>query len=272
MTLTTALPVTTADVTAATTVYFTPYKGNRCALYDGASTWNISSFSELSISLGSDAADTNYDLFLYLSSGTPTLARVAWTNATTRATALTTVSGVLVLSSDTTKRYVGTYRTTATIGQTEDTLLKRFVWNYYNRVWRSLRVADTTNSWTYTLAAFQQANASAANQVAVVVGVAEALVDLRAVHSASSSVGLNVVSTSIGDNSTTTPATGVLMNFAGVGSAFSTNVSADLRTYPSIGYHYYAWLESSEASGTTTWYGDAASTVAQNGMVGSIEG
>src|SRR3989344_6235690 len=48
LTLTTAVPVTTSDVTAATTVYFTPYNGDKIALYDG-STWAISAFTEKSI-------------------------------------------------------------------------------------------------------------------------------------------------------------------------------------------------------------------------------
>lgn len=35
LTLTSGTPVTTSDVTAATTIYFTPYKGNRIALCGG---------------------------------------------------------------------------------------------------------------------------------------------------------------------------------------------------------------------------------------------
>jgi hypothetical protein len=39
-----------------------------------------------------------------------------------------------------------------------------------------------------------------------------------------------------------------------------------------LGYHYYAELEYSTASGTTTWYGDAASpTDLQTGMSGSYD-
>jgi hypothetical protein len=273
LTLTTSTPVTTADVTAATTVYFTPYKGNRCALYDGSSSWSITSYTELSIALGSDAADTNYDVFIYTSSGNPAIERVAWTSATVRATALTTVDGVLVKSSDSTKRYVGTYRTTSTIGQTEDSATKRFVWNYYNRVKRALRVTETADSWTYTLAAFRQVNANTANQVAVVVGVAEPLLTLRAFHVCQSSGGNTVISTSIGEDSTTTAASGVIMNFIGPVASMNANLTATLDRYPAIGYHYYAWLEYSTASGTTTWYGDAGSpTVIQNGLTGHIEG
>lgn len=272
LTLTSATPVTTSDVTAATTVYWTPFRGSRCALYDGT-TWTITNYTELSIALGSDAADTNYDVFFYSNSGTPAVERVAWTNATTRATALTTVNGVLVKSSDTTKRYVGTYRTTGSVGQTEDSFAKRFVWNYYNRVRRGLRVTDSTDSWTYTTAAFRQANNAATNQVAVVVGVAEALVSLHANHSAQNSAGITLISTGIGEDSATVAATGSLMEFTGAPATTNVNMSATVHRYPAVGYHYYAWLEYSAASGTTTWYGDAGTaTVVQNGLSGFIEG
>jgi hypothetical protein len=274
ITLTSGTAVTTADVTAATTVYFTPYKGNRCALYDGAQ-WNISSFTELSLSLGSDTADTNYDLFLYLSSGTPTLERVAWSSSSARATNITLQNGVYVKASDTTRRYLGTYRTTGVAGQTEDSNAKRFIWNMYNRVRRGLRAVDGADSWTYTTAAYRQANNSTGNQVAVVVGVAESLVSLTVQSFVSNSGGAVAVAVGIGVDSTTNVTSGV------IGMGNSTNptagtinpISARYDGYVAIGYHTLTWLEQSTASGTTTWYGDnAAPTIFQSGLTGFIEG
>src|SRR3990167_6078136 len=69
LTLTSGVPVTTVSVTDATTIYFTPYVGNRCALCDGAN-WRHVTFSETSLSLGTNAANTNWDVFAYLA-GTP---------------------------------------------------------------------------------------------------------------------------------------------------------------------------------------------------------
>jgi hypothetical protein len=274
ITLTTAVPVTTSDVTAATTVRFAPYKGYRVGLYDG-SEWKLYTFTELSLSLGSDAADTNYDLFAYNSSGTVTIERLAWTNATTRATALTTQNGVLVKSGQTTRRYLGTYRTTGTVGQTEDSFAKRFVWNYHNRVRRGLRVTECTDTWTYSTATIRQVNASTANQVAVVVGWAEALIDLEAFHRATNNSGvLTTIMTGIGEDSTTGSASGCLIQSGAVGvDADAAVPGASLRKYPAVGYHYYPWLEYSGANATTTWYGDAATpTVVQSGLHGAIEG
>jgi hypothetical protein len=273
LTLTTVTPVTVSDVTAATTVRWTPYKGNRCALYDG-STWNLTSFTEVSLSLGADAGDTNYDVFLFLSSGTPTLQRVAWASDTVRATSITLQDGVYVKSSDLTKRYLGTYRTTSVAGQTEDSDLRRFVWNYYNRVPRRLRVQETTDSWTYTLATWRQARASTANQIACVVGVSgEGPVELIVMTAATNS-GANVtVGASIGEDSTTAPASNAVGNggVALTGGGFGL-AQARLSKMPTVGYHYYAWLEFSTASGTTTWYGDNGGSVVQNGMTGWIQG
>ena len=50
LTLTSGTPVTTADVTGAGTIYFSPYNGSRVAIYDG-SKWYMRKFSELSLSL-----------------------------------------------------------------------------------------------------------------------------------------------------------------------------------------------------------------------------
>lgn len=271
ITLTSGTPVTSADVTGATTLYYSPYAGNRIALFDG-SAWNLLTFSELSLALAADAANTNWDLFAYSSSGVVTLERVAWTNATTRATGIALQDGVYVKSGDATRRYLGTYRTTGTIGQTEDSFAKRFVWNYANRVKRPMRVVEATDSWTYTLAAFRQANASAANQLACVVGVAEVAADVR-VFGRTSNTNANInTAVGIGYDSTTTATVGSLMQDSTVPIGANGFPRAELLHFPAVGYHFYAWLEFSAATGTTTWYGDAAAAFIQSGIHGTIDG
>ena len=112
LTLTSGTPVLTGSVTSAGTVYFTPYKGNQIGLYTG-SAWKLMTFSELSITLSTLSASTAYDVFAYDNSGTVALETVAWTNSTTRATALTTQDGVMVKSGTTTRRYLGSFITDA---------------------------------------------------------------------------------------------------------------------------------------------------------------
>ena len=98
LTLTSVTPITTSDVTAATTIYFTPYKGNRIFLYNTTSTkWELFEFSEISIAVPATTG-TNYDVWGYNSSGSATLEVLAWTNDTTRATAIALQNGVYVKS------------------------------------------------------------------------------------------------------------------------------------------------------------------------------
>lgn len=273
LTLTSGTPVTTADVTAATTLYFALYRGNRIALFDGTSQWKLYPLTELSIAVPATTV-TMYDVFVYDNSGTLTLELVAWTNDTTRATALTTQNGVLVKSGATSRRYVGSFRTTGSSGQTEDSRTKRFVWNYYNRVPRPVRVVDTTDSWTYTTNTWRQANAAAANKVEVVCGWAEVLIELRTlVFAANTNAGVSMQS-GIGENATNAAAT--FLTYAPAYSAVANDAQAfgsHLAAYPAVGYSYYAWLESSANAGTTTWFGDnGGGTSGQSGLTGIWQG
>jgi hypothetical protein len=143
LTLTTGVPVTTADVTGATTIYCTPYRGNTIALYDGTN-WNMRTSSEFSLALGVLTASRPYDVFCYDNAGVPTLEFTAWTNDTTRATALVMQDGVLSKTGALTRRYLGTFYTTATT-TTEDSATKRLLINYYHQVERPLNNSFTAN-------------------------------------------------------------------------------------------------------------------------------
>lgn len=254
LTLTSGTPVTTSDVTAATTIYFTPYKGNQIGLYSGA-TWNLFAFSEISLSLSGYTADKNYDIWVYDNSGTVTLDSTVWTNDTTRATALTTQDGVYVKSGATTRRYVGTIRITGTTGQTEDSEAKRYVWNCYNRANRALRQFETNYDWTYSSTTWRQARASTSNQVDVVVGVAESIISLSVVNRVSVSGSAQSAQIAFGEDSTTTVATESTIAQNNYADNSSPTLIAQLTKPPAAGRHYYVWLESGWGSGTQTWKG-----------------
>lgn len=108
LSLTTATPVTTTDVTNASIIYAVPYNGNNISLYDGVS-WDSYSSSQFGLSLGTLVNKKLYDVFCYANSDVPTLEFLAWTNDTTRATALTYQDGVFVKTGQTTRRYLGTF-------------------------------------------------------------------------------------------------------------------------------------------------------------------
>ena len=257
----TGVQVSTTDQTAKTSVFFTPYNGNRIAVFDGT-RWELYTFSQLTLALGTLTNAKNYDVFIFDNSGTLTLElSAAWTNDTTRADALTTQDGVQVKSGATTRRYLGTIRTTSTT-TTEDSLVKRFVYNQSNRIPRKLFVKETTNSWTYAVAdTWRQARASTANQVELVVGLREEPISLKLTVAAVQQNGAgNYCCTSIGEDSTTTPHTE-----AGIGLAISNSASAIavpgatiLEVMPSaIGYHKYCWLELTGPGGTGTFYSES---------------
>lgn len=267
LTLTSGTAVTTSDVTAATHVYVTPYRGNQIALYNGT-TWVSYSFSEIDINLSLFTADKNYDVFCYDNgSGTVIAETVVWTSDTARATALTLQNGVYVKTGTTTKRYIGTFRTTSTIGQCEDSVTKRYVWNYYNRVNRDFLVLEATDTWTYATATIRPWNNSTSNRVGFVRGVSEDAVQLMFAAMASQA-GSVVAHIGMGLDSTTafTVAAGATSQLGSttVGSMFATYTGK-----PSEGFHYLQLLE--RASGATvTFYGDNGGAVIQSAAIGLL--
>ncbi len=271
LTLTTVTPVTTADVTAATTIYFTPYKGNLIALYDGSSVWTTLAFSETSESVPA-TTNTMYDVFGTNNAGTLDLEVVSWTNDTTRATALVLQDGVLVKSGATTRRYLGSFRTTGSSGQTEDSLAKRYVWNYYNRVRRAMKVVDTTNSWNYSIAAYQQARATATNQLDFIIGYNEDEVEATVLHAALNSTStVRLVSCGIGLDSTTVNSAQIFVP-CNITNALVENTQASYRANIAVGRHTLVWLEYGAGGDTQTWLGDNGAAYVQTGITGSIFG
>ena len=271
LTLTTATAVTTSDVTAATTIYFTPYRGNQIALYNGTQ-WGLHTFTELSIAVPATTA-TMYDLWVYNNSGTLALEALAWTNNTTRATALALQNGVYCKTGALTRRYVGSFRTTGVSGQTEDSEAKRYLWNYYNRVCRVMAVVEGTNSWEYTTATWRQANNSATNQLDFIVGVAEELVwaEVRSqVLNATTGVGIRA---GIALDATNTNNARLMATVYSTDSSHQHLATAMYEAVIAVGRHFLAWVEYSEATGTTTFYGDDGDTArVQSGIVGKIFG
>lgn len=272
LSLTTGVPVTTSDVTAAETLYCVPYGGGRIALYTGTS-WVMRTSVQMSIDVPD--ATNMYDVFCYDNAGTPTLELTAWTNETTRATALTTQDGVLVKTGVLTRKYLGSfYSTTAGNGQIEDSVANRYLWNYYNRVPRVMRALDTTDSYAYSLLIVREARGSTVNQLNFCVGVNEDMIEAEVYASVSSNNAAGTPVTAIGYDSTTAAATGCIFPLVGIGVANKAYVTrATLKTYSSVGKHYLAWLEAGDDVNTFTWYGDAGTPLyCQSGIHGTIMG
>lgn len=266
LTLTSGTPVTTSDVTGATSIYYSPLRHNKIELWSGTH-WNLIDFSETTLAVGTVTSGLPYDVFAYLSSGVLALEKLAWTNGTTRATAITLQDGRYCKSGDKTRLYLGSFYSTST-SATEDSNAKRFLFNMYNRVGRKLKLVDTTNSWTYSTATWRAWDNSNANRVEVFLGVVDDLLDVSFNGLGSNSAGysfgfgLGLDSTSANSADTYT---------SGGSSGSIVYGQARYLDYASVGYHYFQALEMGGSSGTTTFYGDAGVAYLQAGLVGEMQ-
>ena len=267
ITLQSGTPVPSTDQTGGT-IYYTPFTGNSIGLYCIGSGWRIYNFSEISISISGTPINKNADIFVYDNAGVVALDFTTWASDNARSAALAQQDGIWVLGSSHDKRYIGTVRTSAS-STAEDSQLRRFVWNYKNRVQRKLYVTDVTANWTYTLLTYRQANANAANDVQVVVGLQESLVALKCYCGLAQSAGATA-GVGIGEDVTNAS----IADFHKL-SKLSGNIlssEAEMLRNPSIGYHSYNWLERSIATGTTTWYTQTADPwPIGSGLLGTID-
>lgn len=267
LTLTSNTPVTTGDVSSAGTLYYTPYVSNLLPAYSSSSTkYTLRTFSQLSLSL-TLTSGTNYDVWSRYNSGNFALSVTAWTNDTTRATALarSSTSGMLYKNADEEYLYLGTIRASGS-NITEDSAAKRYVWNMYNRVEKYLDCKDGTDSWSYTTAAYQEARAQSTegtSRVGVVRGLDEDVLNLQNSTAASSTSGSIYSGIGIDSSTVNSAYTSQLYAGAGVLGHQITTWSG----YPGIGYHTGRRLEYGASGGT--WYGDGGTpSVLQSGMRG----
>lgn len=300
LTLTTATPVLSSSVTAATSIYYTPFKGNRIPLLT-ESLFCERTFSELTLALDSDSGHTgyhqsgkNFDLFIYNDAGTLRLCSgPAWSSDTGRAASLTMLRGLYVNGSTMTLKYdatsntisaggntalyVGTFRASAN-GQTEmslgavaaaagGTANKLYLWNAYNQAMVSATCRDNTDTWTYSTAAWQAKNASASNSVAYVTGLAQG--NVRALASAiSTNDNANIARyNGIGKDGSTAIASGCLTGFMYDAAGVIVQGVAHYNAPLSLGLSTLYEIEYSTATGTSTWRGDGGgASVIQTGM------
>lgn len=280
LTLTSSTPVTTTDVTGATSVYYTPFVNDMVPLWDGTS-WNIYTFTEKTLALGTVTSGLPYDVFGYLNAGALALEKLAWTNGTTRATAISLQDGRYCKTGDKTRLYLGTFYTTSTTttedsggGTTTQVGGKRFLWNMYNRVARPLAVIDTTDTWSYTTDTIRQANGASGNKVEFVLGLSQNEV-VAAVRGTVNLVSNTTKGAKIGVGvDSTTAFSGFAQQAYNDGAAnLHFPIGGEYRGILAVGYHYLAWCEKGGSAGTSTFFGDNGSTSSlQSGLSASVMG
>jgi hypothetical protein len=290
LTLTTATPVLTSDVTGALTVFYALYNGDKVPLYSG-SEYLTYEFAELSCLLSdatkspaAAAADSLYDMFIWNDAGTMRLTRgPVWTDATTRSagTALVRTKGAWLNSLAITNgpgaslgTYVGTIATNAGAATVNMQFLPAAasggnapylgVWNAYNRVPTSCVNLDSDDTWDYTTATLRPMNndqggagVNTDNRITFVSGLEEGRLSARAVVKArNTNTGVTVVN-GIGLDSTSALASGCFPGRAEttLANAYVT-LASSLQRPGSLGRRFVQALEYSAATGTTTWGGD----------------
>lgn len=279
LTLTSATPIIAADVSAATAVYYTPYVGQTCPIYNGSSMVG-QTFAEQTLTLVSNhLASTIYDVFAFMNSATFTIGTgPAWNTSTAGSgargtgagtTELQRVSGILtnkvamtVRNSSTTYSvaanqgtYLGSISIDGSAGQVTchrawGQSRKWGVWNAYNRAPVYLKCGDATASWTYSSATIRQSRATAGNTLAVFCGLAEEVFDLRFNQTMNANAG--VAFSAIGWNSTTVQSGQYGLSV--VTAAGSESVMATYQQVPSLGINNVNALESGN-SGPPTFFG-----------------
>ncbi|MCD6576812.1 MAG: hypothetical protein J7K66_02205, partial [Anaerolineaceae bacterium] len=270
LSLSTGVPVPSSDISSSSIVYFTPYFGNRVALYVQDYGWRIYSFSELTLDISGIADGKSIDVWLYDNAGTLTLAYTEWSNDTLRATAIVRQDGVLVKSGSPSYRYLGSVHLSAA-GETCDSVLKRLVWNNYHRVKRQLLKMAPTSGWTYTAETVRPLNNDSTERFEVMVGVDEdpIFAMLYQTTKTSSSGGWQTVG--FGIDTTTEFDSDCLTN--NLDATHDQHNHAFYIGHVGIGYHKIQFLENARSGYTCTFSKSGyafATNIKNNGSFGWI--
>lgn len=275
LTLTSGVPVMTADTTG-TTLYLTPFNGNRIALWNATeSIWDVLSSGQMSLALSGLVAGKNYDVFAYNNAGAAAFEILVWTSDTARATAIVTQDGVPCKSGDLSRRLVGSFRALSStqiewkLGGTGagGVAASLGLWHANPKVRVPVRgmIRDSTDSWTYSVTAWRATNNSASMRVNLLDGDGTLFATASYGSSGATATGNNATVgiglDSVAALSSFSQAT-YLANSNAAGSA-----NAIFEGAPGLGWHYLQALEA-RTFGTTavTFWGDAGVALTSNGL------
>jgi hypothetical protein len=260
LTLMSGTPSITSDVTAATSVYYTPDVGAKAPFSDGSDIV-MEEFSQMTLSLHSNhIAGAIYDVFLFKESGVQLIGTgPAWNTATAGScdrgtgggtTELERWKGFLVNKHSMNVRngastysiadregiYLGSIYMDGSNGQISchrswGQNRKWGVWNYYNRKHIALKAGDSTSSWTYNSTTIRQSRANSGNKLTVFCGVAEEMIDVTFYQNLTTNNNGDDFSNGIGWNATNA-FSGLTGRAAGAGG--STCVARHINA-PSLG-------------------------------------
>ena len=284
LTLTSGTPIIASDVTAVTSVFYTPLTGNIIPIYDGT-RFGANIFQELTLTLSAlHLANQIYDVFAFNNAGVVTIATgPAWSTPTAGSgargagggtTEITRINGLYVNANSMTARnggstysvaaqrgtYLGSLLIDATNGQITNHISygqsrKWGVWNAFNRQKVVLLMGDPAASWAVAgNAPIRESNASTLNTAAFFTGLAEewaGVIFNQFVDTASQGGQFAV---GIGVNSTTA-FTGYAGGETSASSTAKMTCTATAELSPSLGLNNVNALEKGSSAGTHTFFG-----------------
>ena len=287
LTLQTLTPVMTTTQSAKTTIYYTPYVGNRVPIYDGTNMV-MTTFAELSVATtdttknpAAIGASKVNDWFVWSDAGTVRIGHGPdWTSDTARSagTALVMVNGILLNNTSITNgpaasrgTYVGTTRSNASsqldwifgglsVGGTAGFF---GVWNIYNRRRVVSLVGDLTDTWTYGTVAWRAADGSSTMRHSFVVGLSED--GITSTYATGASPGAGATATCGVGYDTTSAYTGTTSFNGTTGALF---MAAICTVVPAVGFHFVSAIEYNSTTTASIWFGDAGVPVSyQAGLI-----
>jgi hypothetical protein len=271
LTLTTGMPVMTASVSGATTIYYSAYVGNLVPIYDGSNfTMTALPSSEISTTTtdttknpAAIGASKVNDWFVWNDGGTVRLCHGPdWTNDSTRSagTALVKVNGIDLNNASITNgpaaqrgTWVGTTRsgsgsTLFHIFPTSDIGGNFGVWNTYNRVEVGGTCQNTTVSWAIASTTVRLKASSANYATGFVSGSREDIAHIFNAHGlvVNASDGTTIIC-GIGVDTTTLFSVGGGQGTSGA----SANAGVPFAEYKATSFGYHTWY-CLEAGNTAT--------------------
>jgi hypothetical protein len=280
-------PISNNSITAVGTVYLVPFNGQDMLLWNGSTlAWTVITESTVrSITLSALLANTTYDIFAYKNADAIAIEALAWTNDTTRATAISLQDGLPCKTGDKTRLYLGSMHLDASktirifAGTTAGT--SKFghlgLFNYYNRIPYKLFMSPAATGWGYTSATWRAWKASnAQHRIEIMLGVDDQLIEFELMASVSAG-GAGASSQGIGINSTATRAAtdhikAVFVDAGGVSLTCwcaTKWIRPPGTTWPGTeGFHLFNALEAGDGTNAMTNRGGAVGQ--QIGMIATL--
>ena len=234
------------DVIDANRLYYTPHTGASIALRSG-NEWVLVPFVESSVSLATLAANTIFDVFIYLNGASLAFELQSWASLTARSVALTKQNGVWCKLGDATRRYVGSIRI-GTAGTCTSSQERRYLFNANHRLPHIVRRKPVSSSWNAVGTGWRAADGDNDNRIQILCGLRETMLDLNVLGSASNNAKLGI------SVNTVAPAS---QDFGvGVSDATQTTMIGSIyREVPRLGHSFYQMVEQSQ-DGTSSFDGD----------------